>query len=50
MRRLAEDPDLRQRIGKRAAADMAERQARLSTDELLPAVRHVQELRGSDSR
>ena len=50
MRRLAEDREFRERIGKRAAADMAERHARLSTDELLAAIRHVQEVKGSESR
>jgi glycosyltransferase involved in cell wall biosynthesis len=50
MRRLAEDSELRERIGKRAGADMAERHARLSTDELLAAIRHVQEVKGSASR
>ena len=46
MRRLAADPGLRKRIGKQAAADMAERQRAISPDELLSAIGRVRELRG----
>ena len=41
MRTLAEDPELRRAIGKRAAADMAARQAALGVDELLQALAHA---------
>ena len=38
MRRLAEQPELRERIGKRAAADMAARHAQLDVAELTAAI------------
>jgi hypothetical protein len=45
MRRLAEQPELRERIGKQAAADMADRQARLGVSELLGSIDRLLERR-----
>jgi glycosyltransferase involved in cell wall biosynthesis len=46
MRELAANPELRRRIGTRAAADVAERQARIGPDALLGAVRACHSLNG----
>jgi len=46
MRRLAADRALRERIGARAAADMAAYQRRIDATELVEAIRNVAERRG----
>jgi len=47
MRRLAEDPELRRQIGRRAARDFQERAAKMSTDAILGAVRAYCTLNGA---
>jgi glycosyltransferase involved in cell wall biosynthesis len=50
MRRLADDGALRQEIGKRAAADLAERQRRINPNELVATVRNIYALRRARER
>ncbi|MFK7926638.1 MAG: glycosyltransferase, partial [Myxococcota bacterium] len=47
MRRLVAEPELRQRIGERAAADMRDYQQRLAPEEIAAAIRNIAARRAS---
>ena len=46
MRRLVDDPALRARIGRRAAADMVDYQRRIDAREIVSSVRNLAARRG----